>query len=55
MMDAIERARAERRLAVKLAAVLLVIVAVLFGLLIWVTGPPPAPPVHTPIVAEPAE
>ncbi|GMV91176.1 MAG: hypothetical protein AMXMBFR82_09540 [Candidatus Hydrogenedentota bacterium] len=41
MMDAIERARAERRLTVKLFAVLLVVVAAIYGLL--VRSAPPLP------------
>jgi len=55
MMDAIERARAERRLAVKLAGVLLAIVAVLYGLLVWASGPPPPPPAQNSAVTEPTE
>ncbi len=40
MMDAIERARAERRLAVKLFAVLLVVVAAIYGVLVRGSAPP---------------
>ncbi len=43
MMDAIQRARAERRLAVKLAAALLVVVALLYGLLVRATARPAEP------------
>ena len=55
MMDAIERARAERRLAVRLAALLLIVVVVLYGLLVWASGAPPAPPAPESAVTEPAE
>ncbi len=55
MMDAIERARAERRLAVKLAAVLLIVVAVLYGLLVWASRPATPAPAPKPAIAEPVE
>lgn len=55
MMDAIQRARAERRLTVKLAAVLLVVVALLYGLLVWATARPAEPPHQESAATETAE
>jgi len=43
MLDAIERARAERRLAVRLAVVLLILVAALYALCGIPRGASPAP------------
>lgn len=49
MMDAIERARAERRLALRLFAVLLAVVAAIYGMLVYATAPSaPVPAGSTP-------